>query len=68
MTLVVGEDRACLQGGGGIAGAVRETLACGRVDGGEGGGGGGGGGEGIDAGGRLLNFVDALVLAGESGG
>lgn len=56
MTLIVGEERARLGGGEGIAAAVRETLAPGKEGQSEGGGGR-----------RLLDYVDALVLEKETG-
>lgn len=59
VTMIVGESNSAVAGGRGIAAAVSETLASGRVDDG-----------GIEADGtatRLLDSVDALVLARESG-
>ncbi|CBN77901.1 expressed unknown protein [Ectocarpus siliculosus] len=59
VTMIVGESNSAVAGGRGIAAAVSETLASGRVDDG-----------GIETDGtatRLLDSVDALVLARESG-
>lgn len=74
MTMVVKETEASLEGGRGITAAVRETLASGRVDNNDSNGGAGGGGQesgGVNDGSggqRLLEYVDALVLAREETG
>ena len=60
MTLLVGEDRARLSGGAGIAAAVRETLACDTLDSSR-------DGEGQEGRQRLLENVDALIVARDSG-
>lgn len=59
MTMMVGERNSTVAGGAGIAATVRETLASGRVE--------DGGSEEDGSETRLLDSVDALVLARETG-
>lgn len=59
VTMMVGERNSTVAGGAGIAATVRETLANGRVE--------DGGSEDDGSETKLLDSVDALVLARESG-